>query len=207
MLYVFFGTDSGAARTHAKVRAGETNVLRITPDTYDEQMLSGALGGADMFGVAHTLILDGILSDALTKESFATLVPHCAESETDVIMIEGALDATNKRLLEKHGAKLSQHDAPKERAERADFSLAQSFADKKRAAAWVAYERALLLGTAPEAIHGMVFWKLKQIINGNTHRSRESVRALLPDAAELPLIARERGVELEYALERFLLER
>ncbi len=207
MLYVFFGTDAGAVRTHAKVRAGEVNVLRITPDTYDEQMLLGALGGVDMFGVAHTLLLDGILGDALTKESFSTLVPHCAESEASIVMIEGVLDAANRRLLEKHGAHLSQHDVPKERVERADFSLAQSFADKKRAAAWVAYQKALLAGTAPEALHGMVFWKLKQIINGNTHRNKESVRQLLPDMAELPLIARERGVELEYALERFLLER
>ena len=212
MLHVYYGTDSKRARLACRaalakdIQGGRTE-LSMTPETYDELALLNALETADMFGVGYALVLDGLLSDPKTSDAVREKLQLLVESETPVYVIEGALDAATKKLLEKAGGEHYLHDAPKAASERPDFSLAHAFGSKKRAEAWVAYQRALLKGDAPEMIHGMLFWKAKQMAGGTRERSAPEARQLLSDLAVLPADARQEGVELEYALERFILER
>lgn len=208
MLYLFFGTDSKTARSKAHSHIGNTeSLLKVTPDTYDEQLIWSVLSGSDLFTPYTHIMFDGLWGDSRTRESFESVVPQLHDAQIKAYALEGSLELAARKFFERNNATLFQYDVPKGVAGRPDFSLAQAFADKKRAEAWVAYQRALMQGAAPEAIHGMLFWKLKQIIQGNTTRSKASVRGLVSQITELPLNARERGVEFEYALERFLLEK
>jgi hypothetical protein len=77
--------------------------------------------------------------------------------------------------------------------------------DKK--ALWVGYMRELEKGSAPEMVHGVLFWAAKDMLlkAGRDVATHNYATKLVAHLAELPHEARRRGEDLEYALERFLL--
>ena len=76
--------------------------------------------------------------------------------------------------------------------------------DKKKL--WVGYQQELSLGNATEAIHGTLFWGVKQaLLNARDAQNVQRSKRLLAELAELPHESRRHGEELEYALERFIL--
>lgn len=209
MLFAYIGTDTGvvrAAYTHAQGERGIPHI-RFTPDTYVHEQVLQEITHTELFGEEKEILLDGMLSDVRTKESVLEIMPILATSPKHIFLVDGAVDALTRKKLEKYAHTVVQHDKSKTPKKGGDFSLADAFAKKNRAKAWVAYHKALLSGEEPEALHGMLFWKTKQLCTRAGDRSPEEVRALLIELSEMPGSVRKKNSDLKEALELFLLER
>jgi len=192
---------------HGWKKTAQRILQRYTPDEFTIGELHGVMGTQDMFGNGYTVTLDGLIDDPRTKQEIIEVLPELKESTNIFFLIDRKVDAATKKKLEKYADSFEVCDLPAAKKEWGNFALADYFAGKERAKAWVAYQQALLKGEAPEALHGMLFWKIKQILGGNAKRPREEVRGLLGDLAELPIVSRKRNIDLEHALELFILER
>lgn len=211
MLHVFFGTDREKARSAMSVvlskHKGE--VLRIT-DAHTLHDLDAALQGPGMFGTARAVVCDGILTGANSdmSERLRTVLSLIAASKEAFFILEGALDAATKKELGKYAEKMEQFDAPKRAEEKTIFVLANALQKGDKKALWVGLMREYQKGSAPEAVHGLLFWGAKQLVlkarsDADAVRGKRLVAAL----AELPHTARRKGEDLSYALERFALSR
>ncbi|MBI5470294.1 hypothetical protein HY968_03170 [Candidatus Kaiserbacteria bacterium] len=216
MLNFFHGSDREKARETLNTALTKTSkkkqIVRIT-DAHTIADLQTTLQGPGMFAEARVIVLDGIVggeNDEMRTMIFDSL-QTVRDSDEVFFMLEGALDAATRKQIEKYAEKSEKFDAAKSAGggsafggkENTIFALANALERGDKKALWVGYQRELVKGSAPEAIHGILFWGAKRMFMNSRSRSRAS--SFVARLAELPHEARRRGEEMQYALERFIL--
>lgn len=203
MLYLYIGTDREKARAKLNADAEKKKgaIIRIT-DANTTDDVKGALLGGDLFGEKRVVILENIYAnEEMRTQLFAALEQGIQE---DLFVFEEKLLAADKRKLEKYAERVETFDAPKKERDNSIFTIANALKRADKKALWVSYMREIEKGSAPEAIHGVLFWSAKDaLLKSATKGDRE--KHLVASLAELPHDARRRGEDLEYALERFVL--
>jgi hypothetical protein len=209
MLHVFFGTDRDKARSALAVALSKQRgeIMRIT-DAHALGDLEVALRGPGMFGAARAVVLDGIItgSNVEMSDHVRAALPALSESTETFFVLEGALDAATKKELTKRAEKIEQFDAPKRAEEKTIFVLANALQRGDKKGLWVGLMREYAKGSAPEAVHGLLFWGAKQmVLKARSDAEAARGRALAAALAALPHESRRKGEDLSYALERFAL--
>lgn len=213
MFYFFHGSDRDKARTALnkalEKAVKQADVLRIT-DAHSVADLQSALQGPGMFAKARVVVLDSVLGGD-NEEMRANLIgglENLRDSEEYFYILEGALDAATRKQIEKYAEKSEKFDAPKKEKDTTIFALSGALQKGDRKALWVGLMREFAKGSAPEAVHGLLFWGAKRMLLG-ARSENDSTRAkkLVANLAELPHESRRRGEDLEYSLERFVLSK
>ena len=166
-----------------------------------------ALHGPGMFGAPRTIVLEYILDREDMRDHLEKQITVIGQSPETIVLIEEKLDALAKKKFAPYLS--TPLDAPKKGAQPTRiFVVGDALKRHDRKATWLAYQQALLDGAAPEAIHGILFWALKDAYT--KARSRDEIqwlRRMLHELVALPHEARRRGEDLEYALEAFVLSK
>lgn len=206
MLYLITGTDREKARAEldACLKKQKGEVVRIS-DAHTLADLQAALQGGGMFGGRRTVVLDSVFANVEMGAVVLSSLQRLRDGEDAVYIIEEKLDAATKKQIEKYAEESKKFDAPKKVEEKTIFQLANALRRGDKKALWISYQRELHT-SAPEAIHGVLFWGAKQyLLSSRSERDIVRAKRLVAQLAELPHEARRGGVELEYALERFAL--
>lgn len=207
MYFFFTGTDSESLREKlavaAQKTAGKAATLRIT-DAHTRADLDAALQGPGLFGEKRVVILENLTQNDALRERFMDSLPQLAKSDETFFILETDIDASTRKAIEKYAEKTERIDAAKKAKDNSIFNLANALQRGQKKELWVGYQRELMKGSAPEAIHGTLFWAAKQAMaRSDTAKNRALIAAL----AALPHEARRKGCDLEYALELFVLAR
>ncbi|MEK7509579.1 MAG: hypothetical protein AAB605_02600 [Patescibacteria group bacterium] len=205
MLYLYLGTDRERARAkmNAEIAKARGDALRIT-DVHTVDDLQAALRGGGMFIERRVLVFENVFNNEEMGAILLAALPALAASSEKTYVFEEKPLADLRRKLEKHAEHVERFDAPKKERDGSIFALANALRRADKKALWVGYMRELEKGTAPEAIHGVLFWAAKDAFLKTSGKEARS-RALVAELAALPHEARRRGEDLEYALERFAL--
>ena len=209
MLTIFYGTDRVRVRTALneavdKAQKG-TAVVRIT-DAHSLEDLSAVMQGGGMFAIPRVVVLEYLLSREDMRAILESTLNELHSSTEQYYLLEEKIDAGTKKLLGKY-ATLELFDSPKKSASSTTiFAIANALKRGDKKALWIAYQRELWSGAAPEAIHGVMFWGVKDMML----KSRDPIemargKKIISQLAILPHATRRRGGELEYALEQFVL--
>lgn len=205
MLYFFSGSDTDksgeALRAALDTYAKNLRVVRIT-DAHARADLEAALQGGGLFAEKRAVVLSHIYENDDLRDLLSEQIPRMAKSDEMFFVLEGSLDAPTRKSIEKYAAEFARFDAKKAAKAETIFSLANALQSGKKKELWIGYQRELQAGKAPEAIHGVLFWAAKQYV---MRSDSDRARTLVAELAELPHEARRQGVELEYALEQFVL--
>lgn len=218
MLYFFTGTDrkrvrEALRRAVAPFQKRATVPLRIT-DANRPEDLAAALRSGGMFAIDRVIVMEDVLGRDEMRGILTPELPVLKSSADHFFLLEEKPDAATRKLVEKYAEKSERFDAPKKSdGGTTIFALANALRAGNKKALWVGYQRELLNDSAPEAIHGVLFWAAKDMVlkslpaGRQTAPTKEYIRAkkLIASLAELPHEARRRGEDLEYALERFVL--
>lgn len=208
MLYFYSGTDREKARAKmdadiAKTAGRGAQVLRVT-DAHTLEDLHAALRGGGMFAQERVLVFESLSANAEMLDILLEALPLLSKATEAAFVFEERPLADLRKKIEKHAAKSEKFDAPKKERDSGVFAMANALRRGDKKALWVSYMRELAKETAPEAIHGVLFWAAKDMYlkdGGTDGRARR----LVADLAALPHEARRRGEDVEYALERFVL--
>jgi hypothetical protein len=211
MLYFYTGTDTKKARGEMNkevVRAslGGARVVRIN-DTISTDDLYASLHGVGLFGEKNVFVIDSV---SLNEELFAALLQMLGgmkKSAEPFFLFESSPDANTRGEIEKYAETAKRYDAPKKAKDNSVFALVNALRKADKKALWLGFQREIIKGNAPEAIHGVLFWGAKEMLLKSKEGAPENIRArkLVAELAELPHEARRNNFPLEYALERFLL--
>lgn len=207
MLHVVIGTDRKRARSSiAHAHAKNVDLLRLD-DTGSTSDMRAATQGAGLFGDTKQVFFDNVSGDEALRAELIALLPVCAESNDDFFVYEEKPNAELKRALQKHAHVFETYELPKKEKDTSVFALSNALKRGDKKALWVSFRTEMMKGKAPEAVHGVLFWGAKDMVLKARAGSAEYARgaSLVARLAELPHEARRRGVELEYALEAFLL--
>lgn len=209
MLTIFYGTDRVKIRqilnTALSKNTSIIDRVRLT-DTHSLEDLSSLLSGGGMFRTPRIIVFEYILAREDMRDMIESRLIELGDSHEQFYWIEEKIDATTKKILSKH-ATLELHDLPKKAASATTiFALANALKRGDKKELWISYQRELLAGSAPEAMHGILFWGVKDmILKSRSVFETQRGERLVAQLIDLPHRARRRGEELEYALENFVL--
>lgn len=209
MFYLFTGTDRKAAREALNALADKLGKKRrrvVVSDAHTLEDLHAALSSGGMFSEPRIVVLDSVLTNLEMRQFALGSLPSMAGSDDIFCMIEEKPDAATRKLLEKHAEESEKFDAAKREEGSNIFAIGNALRRSDRKAAWIALQRELIAGKAPEAIHGILFWAAKDMtLKARSATELSKARSFVVALAELPHEARRQGFELDCALERFVL--
>lgn len=161
-----------------------------------------------LLGDTRVLVLEGALSNERADEFFSILDGLLASPHLFIFEEEKLLKKPATLLAEK---KVEVHVAPVEKKEAAEsfnvFSIANAFALRDRKKMWLLLNAALQSNAAPEAVAGMLHWKVRDLLlKGSAAYTKAELRTLSRRLVVLYHESHRGGGELALLLERFILQ-
>lgn len=217
MIYFYYGTDINKGLTKSnelidslRKKKPDASFFKIDSDNFDQNTLQEYIGGQGLFSNKYIVFLDRLCEKKDIKDQFIDYLKEISESENIFILLEGKLDKATITKIEKKAEK-SQEFALAEKKEKETFSafaLADAFGQRNKKDAWVLYRNAIDKGEAVEALHGMLFWKVKTMLLNSIFGvySKEELIFLADKLITIYHESRRGGCELEIAMEKFLIE-
>lgn len=215
MIYFYHGVDVEKVKQKSIELANSLNkkrpdafFLKIDEENFDVSKLEEYTSNQGLFVSKGILLLDRLCAKKENKEDFLDNLKLIAESENIFIIVEGKLDKVTISKIEKKSEKTVVFDLPEKSLksnglEFNAFALADAFGRGNKKESWVLYRKAIDRGEAVEAIHGMIFWKVKtMILNGvggnDLHKTLENLIDIYHES-------RRGKYELETKLEEIIL--
>lgn len=209
MIYLFSGTD-----TKKKNQALEGLLKKIKPafskdqlfsNVQNEDMLNEMISANSLFGDGEVYILDSVLNE---ENNFIFKNIKRIQSSSNVFIFnEEYLTKSTLSKVEKFAERVFCFDEIKKTLERFNiFSLTNALGARDKKTLWVLLQIALR-EESPEAIVGVLFWKIKDmLLKGSGKFTTEEVKTLSLKLATLLVDARRKNLDSEIELEKFILK-
>lgn len=217
MIYFLHGTDIDKA----KKKAGELigNLLKRKPDAsffkmngenWDPAVFEEYINSQGLFENKYIVFVDRICEDKEKKELLLDKIKQASESSNIFIILEGKLDKASLSKIEKNSEKAQEFEIEEKsiKEEKTNsFAIADCFGKKDSKNAWVLFRKAMDKGEAPEAIHGMLFWKVKTMILNSSFSlySKSDLHEIASMLLDIYHQSRRGMGEIETGVERLLL--
>lgn len=217
MIYFYYGTDIDKSRTKAHElmdsllkKKPDASFFKMDVETFDVAKIQEYTQSQGLFASKYIVFLDRLCEKKEVKEEFVDSLKEISESENIFIILEGRLDKANATKIEKKSEKFVNFTLEEETPKPAynAFALADAVGGKNKKEAWFLYRKAIDKGEAPEALHGMIFWKIKTLILSGYPGDwkKEELVKTAEDLVVLYHDARRGKHELETGLEAWLLK-
>lgn len=214
VIYLFHGTDSAKARAKAfqwiaaaRAKQPDAAYIRLGADALSKQSLLEAVGTQGLFYTKTLVLLDDPFEVKDAGEIVLEHLDMLAESANPIGILAPKLLAARAKKLEAKAEKVFKIDAiEKKEARGFNSSLVNALGDKNREVLWKEVAKALREGDAPEAIHGLLHWKARDMMQkGNRVWGKEGARKLSVELVELLSDSRGGELGLKEGLERWSL--
>ncbi len=212
MIYFLHGTDieKGRTKAHELVasllkKKPDASFFKMDSQNWDEATLEEYAGGQGLFESKYIIFIDRVCDDKKIKDSFLEKVKEMSESSNIFIILEGKLDKASLTKIEKKSEKTQEFALAEKSVKKEEynaFAIADAFGRRDKKNLWILYRKAIDKGEAPEAIHGMLFWKVKTMM---INSPSEELHALAERLIDVYHEARRGKHELETGLEALLL--
>ena len=190
-------------------RAPFAHTLRITNEDIEGVDIENLLAAQGLFYNKRIVIFDNALGEKTAQKKIVPLLKKLAQSEHVFLVLEEELSADLKKQLVACATKADISEEGEKKAKSGpDWAATNALERRESKQLWLALAKSFLEGVAPEMVHGQLFWKAKQMMLTKRFGkyTEGEVRTLIGSLAELPHQARRRGMEMEYALEKFALK-
>lgn len=213
MIYLFCGSDTNKARAKAfqwvaaaRAKAPDAAYVRLTADQLTEESLAEALSSQGLFFAKTLVLLDDPFAESEAGELILKHLEALKDSPNPVAVLAPRLIASRTQKLEGASEKTFKIDAVAKKERGFNSTLVNALGARDGRALWKEVVKALREGDAPEALHGLLHWKARDLMQkGSRSWTPSEARALSLSLIELLSDSRGRDLPLPLALERFAL--
>ncbi len=172
MIYLIYGTDTHRTRNklhelleQAKKKRPDAELFKITSENWDEYKFEELLVSQGLFEQKYTVVLDSLFEKKDCKAYVLEKALEMAGSEQIFLILEAALDAASLKKLEKVAKQVQEFKkVENKKPDMNIFSVTHGLVQKNKKSLWVDYIGFLYTGVAPEEIHGIFFWQIKNML-------------------------------------------
>lgn len=172
MIYFLFGTDTHKARAKlhellalAKKKRPEAELFKITTENWSEVQFDELLVSQGLFEQKYTVVFDNLFEKKDVKSYILERLEALKDSDQIFLFLEGSVDAASLKKIEKYSEKTQEFiKAESNKPSFNIFSITDGLLSKDKRKLWISYIDALKKGSAPEEIHGIFFWQIKNMI-------------------------------------------
>jgi DNA polymerase III delta subunit len=164
MIYIVATTDIQIKNKKIKEYTKNSDTLVFDGSVVTKDVLRDYAQSVDLFGSSPVLIIEGFIKEGKETLGVKELVV-LKESPTVFIFCEDVLKAADQKKYAAYAditvsAEKKLASVPKVNV----FAVADAYGRKDKITAWILYRDAISHGIEPEAISGMLFWKIKTLI-------------------------------------------
>lgn len=172
MLYIIYGSDSEKTRSKlhellelARKKRPEAELFLLNTENWSETQFDELLISRGLFEQKYTVVLDKLFEKKDVKEYIIDRAEEMKSSEQIFLMLEGAIDAASLKKLSKNAEKIQEFVKKEDKKQSYNiFSITNGLLEKDKKNLWIDYLTFLNMGAAPEEIHGILFWQVKNMI-------------------------------------------
>lgn len=220
MIYLFHGSDVDTVRSKAfawvsAARKKEPSLMytRLGLDEISEGSLIESAGSGGLFVKRLLVLIDNPFAKIENNTSkstgsiLETYIDMLAESDNAIVILAPALTATRaKKILPKVTKEYCFNSVNKIQERGFNSGLVNALASRSGIKLWVEIMRSFRAGDPPEKIHGLLHWKVRNLmVKGSGNWSKEELRALSVKLISVLIDARNNNSSSLEALERFAL--
>ena len=208
MIYLFTGKDTEKARAKAfawvlaaKNKQSDAPYVRMGADELTQTALFDAIGTQGLFFSKTLVLLDDPFSK---KESGELVLEHLKElqaSPNPIAILAPKLIPARVKKIAQVSEKVFELEGKEKEAQGFNFGLAHALSSKTEGALWLELQRAYRKGEAPEALHGLLHWKARELMK----KGGDEGRTLSVNLIQLLSDSRAGGLPLKEELEKFAL--
>lgn len=168
MIYILHGNDLKSKNSYIKKIIGKKEKVFLTDSSLSKDLLLNYASANVLFGNLPVILIEDIIKRGEITFS-ETEIKDLGDSDTIFIFIEDKLLAIEEKKYKKY-VTIEKFTEKKKKSNESDniFDIANAFAIKDKVSAWIFYSKAIEKGNSPEAIAGILFWKIKiMILNGS----------------------------------------
>lgn len=207
MIYLVHGNDNTQKSKEIKKLSEEVNFVRVPGDQITRNAILAFASQTQLFGEPPVVVIENIISegeDILDKEILLAM----QESNNTFVLSEDKLTQVVIKKYQKFikDTILCEKKEPvKNKAN--PFMIADMYAKRNKIGAWTAYIDLVDSGEAPEAISGMLFWKIKTLILADSAKpySKNELAKASSDLVDIYHKGHSGEVDMKIALEKFIL--
>jgi hypothetical protein len=214
VIYLFTGGDVFKARSKAfewvrasRAKAPEVSYVRLDADAIDADALFAVAQTQGLFFTKTLVLLDDPFSESGAGEVVLEHLDMLAKSSNPVAILAPKLLSARIKKIEAKAHKTFVFDKKEKEAGRGfNGALVNALGAKNKPLLWKELIKALRDGDAPEALHGLLHWKARDMMQkGNSAWGKDGARRLSRELIELLSDSRSGALSLSLALERFAL--
>ena len=206
MIEILYGYDLKKKNAYMKSVVGNVESIQISPRTISLNVLLSYSHQAPLFGDRPTIILENPIS--VSEMVFTDeLLEVLKNSETNFIFLEDDLTAAEIKKYKKF-SEIKEFTLIKPANKTNPFVVANAFGNKDKLGAWSAYCDVLARGEGPEAIAGMLFWKIKTLLIAPSQNPFTKIELKNASSALIDIYHKAHAgeMELDIGLEKFILD-
>ena len=208
MIYLFTGSDTEKARAKAfawvlaaKTKQPDAPYVRMGADELTEAALFDAIGTQGLFFSKTLVLLDDPFSKKESGELVLEYLKELQASPNPIAILAPKLIPARVKKIAQVSEKVFELEGKEKEAQGFNFALAHALSSKTEGALWLELQRAYRRGEAPEALHGLLHWKARELMK----KGGAEGRALSVSLIQLLSDSRSGGLSLKEELERFAL--
>lgn len=206
MIYILLGDNTKSKSLYIKelVKGGES--FSLSASDLNKELIMSYATNISLFGEYPYIIVENILKDediTFSENEFNLL----KESKTTFILKEDKLSAVLQKKYKKY-AEIKVFEEKKAPAvpKFNVFGITDAFASRNKVLAWTLYRKAIENGIEPEAISGVLFWKIKtMVLNGSRAFSKDELKNYSSQIVSLYHKAHRGEADFSIGLEQFIL--
>lgn len=172
MLYLIYGTDAHKSRKKlhelldlAKKKRPDAELFKITTENWSDGQFDELLLAQGLFEQKYTTVLDNLFEKKDFKVYILEKLEEMRDSEQIFLMLEGAMDAPTVKKIEKHAKQVQEFvKAESKKPAFNIFAVTDGLVQKDKKKLWISYVDFMNKGVAPEEVHGIMFWQVKNML-------------------------------------------
>ncbi len=206
MIYIFVGNDTKKKNSRLKSVAHPNSPTFISLSDISEDVLTAYASSASLFGDSQIFVMENFITQSEITPS-TKLLTELKDSPAVFILLEDKLLSSSDKKYAKY-ATIERFDEKSSPASLKfnTFSIADAFSRGDKIDTWILYREAITKGVDPEPISGILFWKIKNMIqNGTKTFSSESLKRQSSELVSLYHLSHRGEADFVVGLEQFIL--
>jgi len=183
---IYFVTGDGREKvqktSHGLVEAlqkkrPDAHLFRITGGEWDRRAFEGVAFSQGLFERKYIIVLESLFENEEAAEYIQEILADLRAAEHAFVVVEYSPKAPIKNTIKKFAERVWEIAATEKvfKKEFNIFSLTDALGERNKARLWVLYQKALMNGSEPEEIHGILFWQIKSLLSAA--RSKDAAEA------------------------------
>lgn len=204
MIQILVGKNFQEKNTSIKKITKDYEILFFRNNLLNKEVLLSYAKNGQLFENQKAYIISRFLEEQ--NESFSEKeIEVLKESDKLFIFKEDKMSIQEQNKFKKY-AKIDFFIEEKKNISQNNFIIADWYAKRNKIEAWICYQQAIERGVEPEAIVGILFWKIKTMILGyNKFFTKEELKKQISDLVTLYHRAHRGEIDFLIGLEHFIL--